>query len=197
MSRRSQGGRSVRPGVLRRTRTTAFSLTELMVAVAIIGLINGVTIAIGAQGWQRERLNAVALDLVGWLEEVRGNSLRQTSDNPAAGGCVVTVNSLTSAAVTTALATVSPSVCATTPTLIIPGSTSTADRYDTTTNAATITFTPRGSVTSNGDTVIKVFLRGSSQLRCVRVSAILGLVRIGSNSSATSTADSCSDYSRF
>lgn len=175
----------------------AFSLTELMVVIAIIGLINGLAIAIGGNGWQRERVNAVALGLAGWLEEVRGQSLRQISDNSAAGGCVVTVNTLSQAAVSAALVTVTPSDCASTPTLLIPGVTNSGDRYDIATNAATIVFTPRGSVTSTTDTVMKVFLRGSSQLRCVRVSALLGLVRVGSNSTASAVTDSCTDYTRF
>lgn len=73
-----------------------------------------------------------------------------------------------------------------------------SDRYDAaTSNGSTITFTPRGSVTSSSDAVVKIFLRNSRQLRCVRVSAILGLVRVGSNAAATSSADSCTDYSRF
>lgn len=175
----------------------AFTLVELMVVVAIIGIVNGIVIAVGSRDWQRERVNAVAIGLAGWLEEVRGNSLRQISDDPAAGGCVVTLSSLSNVSAGTALASVTPSTCASDASFVIPGVVSGADRYDTTSTADTITFTPRGSVTSTNDTVMKILLRGSSQLRCVRVSAILGLVRIGNNGSAASTADSCLDYTRF
>jgi prepilin-type N-terminal cleavage/methylation domain-containing protein len=180
-----------------RQERAGFSITELMIVIAIIGVINGLAIVIGGNGWQRERVNTVALGLAGWLEEVRGNSLRQISDDPAAGGCVVSINSLSSAPVSTALASVSPSNCASNPSFAIPGATNTSDRYTTSSSATTITFTPRGSVTSSSDTVVKIMLLRTSQLRCVRVSAILGLIRVGYNSSASSTADSCSDYSRF
>ena len=166
--------------------------------VAIIGLINGLTIALSSNDWQRERVNAVALGLAGWLEEVRGNALRQTSDTPSSGGCQVTVSTLTNATAGTTLASVTPSDCASPATVVFPGVTGNVDRYNTaTTNAATIVFTPRGSVTSSTDAVVKIFLVGSRQLRCVRVSAILGLVRVGSNAAASSSADSCSDYTRF
>jgi len=166
--------------------------------IAIIGLINGVTLALNSRDWQRERVNAAALGLAGWLEEVRGNALRETSDTPTAGGCVVTISSLVNAPAGSVLARVEPTRCASTARFEIPGVISNADGYDTATlNADTVTFTPRGSVTSSSDAVVKIFLRGSLQLRCVRVSAILGLIRVGSNAAASSSADSCSDYSRF
>jgi Tfp pilus assembly protein FimT len=195
-----QGRRSERFHSRQRPRALpgGFSLLELLVVVAFIGMINGLTIALTGNEWQRERVNSVAVGLAGWLEEVRGNALRQTSDNPAAGGCVVTVSNLSNAAVGSVLATVSPSICAAEASFVIPGVTGSADRYDTaSSDAATITFTPRGSVTSSNDAVVRILLRGSAQLRCVRVSAILGLVRVGSNGAASSTADACADYSRF
>lgn len=194
-----QGRSSERPPSPPRPRRQpgGFSLLELMVVVAIIGLINGLTIALTGNEWQRERVNSIAVGLAGWLEQVRGNALRQTSADPAAGGCVVTVASLSNAAAGSTLATVSPSSCADEASFVIPSVGGSADRYDSASSAATITFTPRGSVTSSSDAVVRVLLRGSRQLRCVRVSAILGLVRVGSNGAASSTADTCTDYSRF
>ena len=166
--------------------------------VAIIGLINGITVAMSGQEWQRERVNAVAIGLAGWLEEVRGNALRETSDTSSSGGCVVSVSSLSNAAAGSTLASVAPTTCASSATFVIPGVINNADRYDIgLTNAATITFTPRGSVTSSSDALVQIFLVGTRQLRCVRVSAILGLVRIGSNAAASSSTASCTDFSHY
>lgn len=186
--------RRLRPPV----RTASFSLLELMVVVAIIGMINGLTIAFSGREWEREKLNAVALGLAGWLEEIRGNALRQTSDTASSGGCVVTVNTLNNAAAGTTVASVSPTDCAKAPSFVLPGLTNNADRYNiANTNGATIVFTPRGSVTANTDAIVRIFLIGNTRLRCVSVSSILGLIRVGSNSQAASVAASCSDYTNF
>lgn len=187
-------GRPLRPP----EGAASFSLLELMIVVAIIGMINGLTIAFSGREWEREKLNGVAVGLVGWLEEVRANALRQTSDIASSGGCVVTVNTLTNAAVGTRVASVSPTDCAKSASFIIPGITSNVDRYNiANSNAATIIFTPRGSVTSNTDAIIRIYLVGSTRLRCVSVSSVLGVIRVGSNSNATSVASSCTDYSHF
>lgn len=179
-------------------RAASFSLQELMVVVAIIGMINGLAIALTGREWEREKLNAVAVGLAGWLEEVRSNALRQTSDTASGGGCVVTVNTLSSAPPGTSMASVSPTDCAKPSSFVIPGLTREVDRYNiANSNAATIIFTPRGSVTANTDAIIRIFLIGSTKLRCVSVSSILGLIRVGSNSNAASVAASCSDYSHF
>ncbi|MFM7311795.1 MAG: Tfp pilus assembly protein FimT/FimU [Cyanobium sp.] len=176
----------------------AFSLMELLIVVAIIGMINGLTIAFSGHEWQRERINSVALGLAGWLEEVRVNALRKTSDTATVGGCQVTVSTLTDAVAGTSVASVSPTDCASSPTFVIPGVSGNVDRYTiVNSNADTITFTPRGSVTATSDATINIQLVGTRQLRCVRVSSILGLIRIGNSTSAGSAADLCNDYSHF
>lgn len=181
-----------------RTGEASFSLMELMIVIAIIGMINGLTIALSGREWQRDRVNGVALGLASWLEEVRSNALRQISDTATSGGCVVTVNTLTNATTGIGLATVSPADCASKSTFVIPGITNNVDRFNiANTNADTIIFTPRGSVTASSDAVIRIYLVGSTQLRCVRVSSILGLIRVGSNGQASSVSSSCTDYTHF
>lgn len=166
-----------------------------MVTVAIIGILSGVAILVSGTEWRRERVNAVALDFSGWLEQVRTASLRQISSSPTAGGCVVTVNALSSAAPGTALASVAPASCSPSPTFSIPGTLANSTLYDSgLANASTIIFTPRGSVilaSNSADAVVRIFLQGSTFVRCVRVSAGLGVIRIGSNNSASGVSSDC------
>ena len=108
---------------------------------------------------------------------------------------MVTINAVTSAAPGATLASVAPTRCSPTPNFIIPGVIGANTLYTTQlANAATITFTPRGSVLlSNNavDAVVRIFLNGSTLVRCVKTSAGLGFVRIGANNSAANTSSDC------
>ena len=174
------------------------STVELMLVVAIIGILSGVVITVSGNEWRRERVNTVALELAGWLEQVRGASLRETNSSVSAGGCVITLSNLTSQPAGSTLASVSPTSCSPQSTFILTGVSTSGDRYSTaSTNGTSVTFTPRGSVlTTNSSNVdIKILLDGTSLMRCVRVVATLGSIRIGRNDTATGIASSCPDAS--
>ena len=70
-----------------------FSLPELLVIVVIIGVIG----AVGIGGFnflvRRARVQSVALEVAGWLEQVRNAAADEVIANTAAGGCVVTFDS--------------------------------------------------------------------------------------------------------
>ncbi|KEF41343.1 MAG: hypothetical protein ER33_11890 [Cyanobium sp. CACIAM 14] len=171
---------------------------ELMVVVVIIGILSGIVITASGNEWRRERVNTVALELAGWLEQVRGASLRATSATTSAGGCAITLSSLTSQPAGSTLASVSPTSCSPQSTFILSGVATSGDRYSTaSTNGTSLIFTPRGSVitTNSANVDIKILLDGTSLLRCVRVVATLGSIRIGRNDAATGIADSCPDAS--
>lgn len=180
-----------------------FTLAELMVVVAMIGILSGIAIVFSGNEWRRERINAVALDFAGWLEQIRSASLRQIDADPSLGGCVITVNAISSVSPgsATPLASVQPTRCSPTPSFGIPGTFSQSTSYSSNlSNAATITFTPRGSVilsSNSSPAVVRVFLEGSSLVRCIRVSEGLGIIRIGSFSAASSAADDCTSYAGF
>ncbi|MCS5700665.1 hypothetical protein NZK32_16610 [Cyanobium sp. FGCU-52] len=171
--------------------------------VAVIGILSSVAITITGNEWRRERVNAAAIDFAGWLEQVRTASLRQINTSPNAGGCVVTVNAVSSVAPGAALASVTPTSCSPTPSFVIPGVVGSGTLYDSSlSNASTITFTQRGSVllaSNSTDAVVRLFLRGSNLVRCVRVGAGLGVIRIGSNNAASSASSDClsTAYSSF
>lgn len=180
----------------RRIQPLGFTLVELMVAVAIIGILSSIAIVYTGIEWRRERVNTVALELAGWLESVRGASLRETNSTTSSGGCTITLTPFTSQPAGTALASVAPAACSNQSPFLISGVASTSDRYSTaSTNGTAITFTPRGSVitTDSNQVDIKILLDGSSVMRCVRVIATLGSIRIGRNDSASSISATCPD----
>lgn len=67
-------------------RARGYSLGELLVTVAVLGILSAVVLnGIGVREWQRRRVNAVAVELTGWLEAVRRSALKGT-------GCRVTLH---------------------------------------------------------------------------------------------------------
>lgn len=173
-----------------------FTLVELMVVVAIIGIASSVVVAISANEWRRDRINAVAVEFAGWLEEVRSASLREVNNN----GCTVTFASttLTSVPSGTVLASINPAACQGVPqaNFLIPGITATSDRYSSTSTDASFAFTPRGSVTTTNDVIVNLSLDNSIPLRCLRISSTVGLIRIGSNNAVAGVAGTCT-YNTF
>lgn len=167
--------------------------------VGVIGILSSIVIVNSATEWRRERVNTVAVELSGWLEQIRNSSLRETNAASASGGCAITLLSpLTNQPAGTTIATVAPTACSPESEFRIAGVASTSDRYTiASSNETSIIFTPRGSVItgSSADVDIRILLNGSSFMRCVRVTATLGAIRIGRNDSATGIASTCPDAS--
>lgn len=184
----------------------AFMLAELMITVVVIGILAAATISLTASEWRRERINTLAIDLAGWLEVVRNNSLKQTSSVTTSGGCTVTFSSLTAQAPGSILASVSPTNCAPESDFRIPGISgnlafSTAITNGSGANSNQIIFTPRGTSMNTQPINLNVRLDGTTSLRCVRVSANLGLISIGNSESASASgalaSATCTSFAVF
>jgi prepilin-type N-terminal cleavage/methylation domain-containing protein len=74
-----------------------FSLTELLVVVSILGIAAAISIPSFLFVLRRERVNAIALEAAGWLEEARSQSAREVNldllalneDDSNKGGCAI------------------------------------------------------------------------------------------------------------
>lgn len=200
-----------------KTAHEAFTLVELLVIVAIVGILGLYTNIYSARDTRSENLNAAVTRLVQWLEQIRSSSLGQTNTSTTtSGGCRVCLadsnpsnatcsgGSLTSATFSTTIA-YTTSACATPSAFKLPADLVANDTYNVAVSNGSspltnpsITFTPRGSTTSTSDTVIKVFLNGANELRCIRISPILGLIRIGTKTGTTSAVTSeCDRYGSY
>jgi len=177
-----------------RAVSTGFTLIELLLVVVVLMIVAGAVSIIGTSALRREELNSISVGLASWLETVQRASRRHihsnSSERPMAGCQVVfTPGKLTSNAV---IATASPSSndSSTNPEIHPCGVPTefrlphrihdlnlklTVDSGDN-----PIGFTPRGTTTSTTPLVIRVSGSGG-RARCVRVSAILGLISIGSD----------------
>jgi len=155
----------------------AFSLTELMVTVAVIGILSSIVIQITGNEWRRERVQAVQVDLVGWLEAVRRAALRGAS-------CEIQIQAGSKDPGST-LATVVDNGCLYTLPMTIPGIVSNGTIYTITTNQTNLAFTPRGTVRTPADAnldagaMIEIRLNGGGPVGCVSIGPSVGAIRTG------------------
>jgi prepilin-type N-terminal cleavage/methylation domain-containing protein len=145
------------------------SLPELMVVVTIIGVLLSVSIDSGLREWRREKVNKVAIELVGWLENARRAGLR-------GDGCSISF-------VTGTLmdgGTLATASCMPRWPLVISTNNS-AIRYSITATSTGFSFTPRGTRSpSSSDITISLRLSPDEGIgRCVAIQGLLGMVSPG------------------
>lgn len=185
-------------------RISGFTLIELMLTASLIGLVLSIGVYTVGREWRRERVNTVAIEYADWLEAIRAASIRQPGSTP----CVITFTATTGALAENAeLARVAPASCAPTSpdsannasarAFLIRSLRSSSDTYTVALNPpslTTLTFSPRGTVSATADTDMRIQLTGTTDMRCVRLTATIGLIRIGSGST---TASDCTSYTVY
>lgn len=184
---------------------TGFSVTELLAVVAVVGILSAVGVHTSGNEWRRERVNAVATELAGWLETVRRTSLKGNACQVTiSGGNLATGATLASASeLLSNAANANPTIpnnCLTGQPLQISGPLGSSTYAIAPGGSTTFKFTPRGTVNSPAantqlanPVVIEISLAGSGgPLRCVRISEGLGLISVGSSNSSGGT---CPDNS--
>ncbi|MDM7954473.1 MAG: prepilin-type N-terminal cleavage/methylation domain-containing protein [Cyanobium sp. CZS 25K] len=167
-----------------------FTTMELMVTVAVLGVVAAVVVPANQVQWRRERVNAAALELTSWLEVI-ARTPDQTGTN-----CTVTVTTGTNRAPGAPLASVNPPTCAPESTLNLPATVLGASSYNVGASSNTITFTPRGAVSSTVPIQVRISVDGQLPLRCVQVTGLLGLLRLGNNNTTGNVGTAC-DASQF
>jgi Tfp pilus assembly protein PilE len=171
-------------------------VVELLVTVAVIGLLGSVTFASSQVFLRRDQANAAAAELVGWLEGISGRS-------GAFGPCTVqftTANGLAPGATFASLQNVATNArCTPEATLALPSS-SGSNTYNvavtyTPNGTPSLTFTSRGGVVANGvEAVVKISVNNQLPLRCVRIS--FGTLSTGINNATSDVAQTCNVWER-
>jgi prepilin-type N-terminal cleavage/methylation domain-containing protein len=185
----------------RNLSSLGFSLAEILVTVAILGILSTIAVNISASEADRAKVNTAQIALAGWLQLVQRSALLQKSLQTNQGGCTVNfASALSNQGNGTQIASVSPAACAPNPSILLDipnlGSSSLSASF----TAQSIIFTPRGTISSDAEspvTEIRFLISRSSLLRCVRISGLVGVIEIGSRGSGSTLSNQCSDYARI
>jgi len=158
------------------------TLPELLMVITIIGVLMALGIDSGLREWRREKVNKVAIELAGWLENARRAALRGES-------CSITINTGNLSDAGT-LATAS--CMARFPLVINNNDASIA--YSITAPTTQFSFTPRGTLfPSDANVSITIALNPDQGVaRCVAVQGLLGTISPG-----TVSGGACSVNQRF
>lgn len=166
-----------------RSSASGFALSELMIVVVILGIISSVSTANFIFALRNAQVNEVALQLAGWLEQI--------SRRPEANGTACTVTFYTGALNAGAdLARVDPPACSPEPSFKV-ASLIGNDPIAMGSSATSVTFTPRTAITSSTDVQVRLSRSNQPPLRCIRLSAVLGLIRLGRDGGTASTNANC------
>jgi len=192
-----------------RRRRNAFSLLEIMIVVSILAILTALSISAGFASLRRSRVDAVAMEMAGWLNGIHANDSEAANNNVnvtcvatftgqaaypngtsfSAGQEVFTLNDA---------ADCSPVVRS----FRIPDN---ANGTFLIASPARITFNLRGNALVgqaadadannisglNTELDIKILMQGTTLLRCVRINYLLGLTSVGANSNAATVDDDC------
>ena len=195
-------------------RKAAFTVLEILVVVGILGVLSSVIIASGSKSLQRSKINAVAVELAGWLTAIRAKNENgcyvDYVGTTNRSNSVLPINQIDPSGLFSSGAQVlrfrTPADCSDPSgaqvSFRLPanvGGGYTLRLYDP------IIFSPRGTTAmadnatnETGTNYIKIFHAGSGLLRCIRINYWTGIVEIGSNSNATAIAtDDCTSFERF
>ncbi|MCP9926336.1 GspH/FimT family protein [Cyanobium sp. CH-040] len=169
-----------------------FTLPELLVIVVIIGVIA----AVGISGFfflvRRARVQSVALEVAGWLEQVRNAAADEVTANRVAGGCRVAFDNGDRFA-GGQIATVDQDCTFPEAILRVPLSVQ-QDFVNLEPVGSPVTFTPRGLWVDSANVPgtnfqLTISLNGDLPVRCIRLSPALGAVEIGRP--PNSASDTC------
>ena len=169
------------------------SLTEVLVVVAILSVLSGLVIDAGIRDWRREQVNAVVVELAGWLESVRRAALKgsscqvtlTTTDGTVAAGAVLARGADVGATDADSVAAASPIAnnCRSSQPLVIP-SLGTIQSFQIVANADSFVFTSAGTLypapQPSAPIVIQVSLAdGQDPQRCVHLEGMMGHIQVG------------------
>lgn len=157
---------------------SGFTLVEMVVVAAILGVLASLGVVATGEIQKRERVNALAIGLAGWLEEVRRAAMR---GNPC--DVTITTGNLSGLAVVAQLSgSPIPETCPTQNNPFQIPDVAKEGSFVVTASSSGFAFTPRGTKFPAEDITITITTGNNGPARCIQLIGLLGNLEMGKSS---------------
>jgi prepilin-type N-terminal cleavage/methylation domain-containing protein len=155
-----------------------FTLLELLVVVAILGVIGGLGLPAMINSYKKAQVNDLTTGLAGWLQEVRNAALKGSSC-----GVLIKTGTVADADTVATMGEPIPETCA------IPNNpyrlpeSARGANYSITANINSFSFTQRASKYPKEDVLITIAMANNGPARCIQLRGLFGNLEMGNVSS--------------
>lgn len=163
-----------------------FTLLELLIVVAILSLLGGLSIPALIENYKREQVNALTIGLASWLQEVRSAALKGSSCEVLISTRTIPASAIPGGQTVASIGgkPISNTCAVPNNPYLLPESAQGA-AYNISTNQNSFWFTPRGSKFPNTCVLITIAMTNNGPARSIQLNGLLGDLEIGNASSAS------------
>ena len=158
-----------------------FTLLELLVVVAILGVVGGLGLPAMIQGYKSAQVNDLTAGLAGWLQEVRNAALKGSSC-----GVLIRTGAITDGDTVASMGEPIPETCATPNNPYLLPESARGANYSITANINRFSFTQRASKYPKEDVLITIAMANNGPARCIQLNGLFGNMEMGNVSSSGS-----------
>ena len=155
-----------------------FTLLELLVVVAILGVIGGLGLPAMINNYKKAQVNDLTTGLAGWLQEVRNAALKGSSC-----GVLIRTGAISSGDTVASIVEPISETCATPNNPYLLPESARGANYIITANINSFSFTQRASKHPKEDVLITIAMANNGPARCIQLKGLFGNMEMGNASS--------------
>ena len=163
-----------------RLQGDGFTLLELLVVLAILGVVGGMILPSMIHNYRKAQVNGLTIGLAGWLQEVRNSALKGSSCE-----VLIRTGSITNVDSVASMEEPIPETCSIPDNPYLLPESARGASYVITANPSSFGFTPRASKFPGTDVLITIAMADNGPARCIQLNGQFGNLEMGNASSGS------------